>query len=83
MWALCTEQLCVPCCMLQKELCSLVRVQSRADLPHHPENFLHSLWQSGGVYDLRASAVNDERVLQYDVVLIAIGARPESEHHNP
>ncbi|KAK9903552.1 hypothetical protein WJX75_008667 [Coccomyxa subellipsoidea] len=31
--------------------------------------------QSGGVYDLRASATNDDRPLQYDVVLMAIGAR--------
>ena len=31
--------------------------------------------QSGGVYDLRPSAANDERPLQYDVVLLAIGAR--------
>jgi nucleosome binding factor SPN SPT16 subunit len=30
--------------------------------------------QSGGVYDLRPSAANDERPLQYDVVLLAIGA---------
>jgi nucleosome binding factor SPN SPT16 subunit len=29
--------------------------------------------QSGGVYDLRASATNDDRPLQYDVVLMAIG----------
>ena len=29
--------------------------------------------QSGGVYDLRATAGSDERHLQYDVVLIAIG----------
>lgn len=34
-----------------------------------------SIVQSGGVYDLKASAVNDERPLQYDVVLIAIGGR--------
>lgn len=30
--------------------------------------------QSGGAYDLRPSAANDERPLQYDVVLLAIGA---------
>lgn len=30
--------------------------------------------QSGGVYDLKAGASNDERPLQYDVVLMAIGA---------
>lgn len=30
--------------------------------------------QSGGVYDLRAGAANDDRPLQYDVVLMAIGA---------
>lgn len=29
--------------------------------------------QSGGVYDLKAGASNDERPLQYDVVLMAIG----------
>ncbi|CAL8465250.1 g4785 [Coccomyxa elongata] len=31
--------------------------------------------QSGGVYDLKAGASNDERPLQYDVVLMAIGTR--------
>lgn len=29
--------------------------------------------QSGGVYDLRPSATTDDRPLQYDVVLMAIG----------
>ncbi len=29
--------------------------------------------QSGGVYDLRPSAVNDDRPMQYDVVLMGIG----------
>jgi hypothetical protein len=32
--------------------------------------------QSGGVFDLKASATSDDRHLQYDVVLISIGALP-------
>ena len=30
--------------------------------------------QSGGVYDLKASAQNNDRPLQYDVILMSIGA---------
>ena len=29
--------------------------------------------QSGGVYDLRATAQNDERPLKYDVITVSIG----------
>lgn len=42
--------------------------QENVDISHPP------IVQSGGTYDLRPSAVNDERPLQYDVILLAIGA---------
>lgn len=32
--------------------------------------------QSGGVYDLKASAQNNDRPLQYDVILMSIGVLP-------
>lgn len=32
--------------------------------------------QSGGVYDLKASAQNNDRSLQYDVIVMSIGAPP-------
>ena len=32
--------------------------------------------QSGGTYDLRASAPNTEKPLQYDVILMSIGVAP-------
>lgn len=34
--------------------------------------------QSGGVYDLRATAQNDERPLKYDVITMSIGVLPAS-----
>ena len=32
--------------------------------------------QSGGVYDLRATAQNDDRPIKYDVITVSIGALP-------
>ncbi len=31
--------------------------------------------QSGGVYDLRATAQNDDRPIKYDVITVSIGGR--------